>query len=197
MKTFTISLKSMLLVQIACDDSQAAIVAEILESADIVRAFNGVVTGSKYSKALSVHQPDAETDAQIEQKIVETIRIDNERVTKFAGCHYESFVGGPGEYSPPDCFCEKCIAAGRAYRYNSFEVPVSGDMFKYFMHYLACQPGTKIYKWGLAYRPEGIDLSVHNQGCLTIRSNTPRISLGKYVFCHVDKSWGKSGVNYE
>jgi hypothetical protein len=182
------------IIQIACEDSAIQRVIHILETSADVKAFHVVGNSSALSYPKYSQSPECEqTNQEVHQSIIDAIdRISKEH----ADCYVESFVGGPGDYSPPnDCNCEKCISAGRSYRYQSFEISVSKEMFHYFRS-IFCgsheeRQKTKTRKWGTEYTVPGKALIClyDRQGNMSIRSNKPEIRLGVYIFSHEDKSW--------
>lgn len=203
MKMFTVRLhpdvpKSLRPMHIAVDSSMISVMGNILEESPLVEAFcapNVEFPGSKkFAKGL-IEDPAAMTDFGVHKSILDAVmRINEERELKHGGCYHESFVGGPGDYSPPDCNCERCIKAGRSYRYQSFEISITKEMFQYFRS-IFCSPkertNTKTRKWGIEYTQPGKALIClyDAQGNMSIRSNKPEIRLGVYIFCHEDKSW--------
>ena len=185
------------IIQMACQDSDIQRVIRVLETSDAVEAFHIVGSTAKlsYAKHSSSFQCE-QTNQEVHQSILDAIeRINDERETKYGGCYVESFVGGPGDYSPPDCNCERCIAAGRSYRYQSFNIPISREMFQYFRTIFCGTPEerqkTKTRKWGIEYTQPGKALIClyDHQGNMSIRSNKPEIRLGVYIYNHKDKSW--------
>lgn len=199
MKTFNVRLhssvpKSNQPVQITCDDRAAWRVAMILQHSDPVIAFNDGTDKPAVNPALTKFKVNLFED-EVHMSIIEAIeRINTERIEKHGGCYHESFVGGPGEYSPPDCSCERCISAGRSYRYQSFEIPISREMFQYFQT-IFCSPSArennKRRKWGMEHLVPGKALIClyDHQGNMSIRSNKPEIRIGVYVFNHKEKAW--------
>lgn len=180
---------------ISCDDNAAQYIGSILESSSKVRAFNrsdnrSHTTWSKYSKALSKESHDAMTDTEIHQSIINAIvRVNDRREKEFGGCHYESFVGGPGDYSPPDCNCDRCIAAGRAFRFNSRRESLETGLYSTIYNLLA--PQSKIRKWGLEYSElANCRITLHdNSQDIWIHTNKEDIRIGPYAFSHKTKKF--------
>jgi hypothetical protein len=194
MITFNIS-TSKGFFNIACDDNAANHIGSILDSSPKVRAFNRSDNKSheawfKYSKALSKETYDAMTDNEVSASIIDAIvRINDRREKEYGGCHYESFVGGPGDYSPPDCNCERCIAAGRAFRFNSRLESVDSSSFHKLYEIL--KPLSKLRKWGLEYDQPSkcrITMQDHSQD-IYIRTNKEDIKIGPYAFSHKTKKF--------
>lgn len=203
MKMFTVRLnpdvpKSMKPMHIAVDSSMISVMGNILEESPLVEAFcapHVEFPGSrKFAKGL-LEDHTAMTDHACKQSIMDAImRINEERETKYDGCYVESFVGGPGDYSPPDCNCERCIASGRSFRHQSFEIAISREMFQYFKTIFCSateREHTKMRKWGLEYTQPGKALIClyDAQKNMSIRSNKQEIRLGVYIWNHEDKSW--------
>jgi hypothetical protein len=198
MKTISIRTREQKFLQIACDTRDMAEIGFILNSSKEVEAFNildepnGPAEWAKYSGSLSSAAKDAMTNMGVHNSIVDAIvRINEERETKYAGCYVDSWVGSPGDYSPPDdCVCNKCITNGRNYRYSSYDVSVSREMFQYFEKLLLKQ-GAKSYKWGTSYTEHAkCEISLHNYDLhMTIRSNKTDIKIGPYIFHHESKDW--------
>lgn len=199
MKVFNVRLddsvpKSNKPIQISCDDRAAWRVAMILQNSEPVVAFNlegddGMHVNphlTKFKKNLF--------ERELHEQLVFTLVRMQERVDKeFGGCLFESFVGSPGDCSPPHCNCERCIAAGRAYRYESFNVAVTPIQHEYFKSLLIREAGTKNYRWGLEFRMHlKCCISVYNQGTMSVCSNKPQIRIGVYVYDHKEKAWSKS-----
>jgi hypothetical protein len=204
MKVFNIKVKGRnkdSIFQIAAENAHIDTIAYILDESSSVDmwALDGekekVIGFEKYSSGLAMHHKEAQTDKTIAESIVDAIkRVNNERIKKYDGCYVESFVGGPGDYSPPDCNCERCIAAGRSYRYQSFNIPVSKEMFLYFKTILNRSEGTKLRKWGIEHTVPGKALIClyDSQGNMSIRSNKNEIRLGVYVFNHTTRAWSSA-----
>lgn len=193
MITFNISTNKCL-VNIACDDSSVKVIGDMLEKSSDVRAFNTngkqYPNWSKYSKSLSQENQDAMTDDEVNISILNAIfRIDERREKEFGGCHYESFIGGPGDFSPPNCDCERCIAAGRAYRFNTRLESI--DSKSYHELYKILQPMAKKMRWGIEYTELAkcrITLYDTTQD-VWIRTNKEDIRIGPYAFSHKTKKF--------
>jgi len=193
MITFNIS-TSKGFFNIACDDNAANHIGSILDSSPKVRAFNRSDNKSheawfKYSKALSKETYDAMTDNEVSASIIEAIFKANDRCEKEYGCRYESFVGGPGDHSPPDCNCERCIAAGRAFKFNSRLESVDSKVYNKL--YKILLPISRLRKWGIEHsQPTNciIKMLNHSQD-IWIRSNYSILSIGLYQFNHNTKQF--------
>lgn len=107
-----------------------------------------------------------------------------------APCSIDSWVGSPGDFSPPTCNCEKCISLGRGWRFSSFEIKPSPQMWKYFRDILSKESGFKEHKWGWEYtNPKKAVISLYKQGTMSISSNKEDIRIGVYIWNHTEKAW--------
>lgn len=188
MIVFTVRDTKCVVFQTVCDDDRARQFGAVLNASTTVQAFNAANLNSseysKFSSSLSMDCQDADTDLDTESSILAAIkRIDDRRINKYAGCYVESFVGGPGEYSPPECFCEKCIAAGRSYRYNSYGIASPADCIM--------PAGAKPYRWGSEFIEPGKRITKDNLGNLNIYSNEEMVKVGNYTFNHTTKDWSE------
>lgn len=111
----------------------------------------------------------------------------------FNGCSYESFVGGPGDYSPPDCKCDKCIAAGRSFKYTSGTYKIDASMFEYLWNLLLPLGDTKHRKFGLEYH-EHAKCRIMLQprlNILCVEANKSEIKIGDYTCNIIAKTFSK------
>ena len=200
MITFNIRTHLDAFVTIAADSADFDKVAAILDDSDQVVAFN--VTSPiasdyndlKYSKGLSAQCQDADTDKAVAKSIMDAIReIQSNTAYHYPDevqCQVIGWVGSPGDYSPPECNCPRCVRDGRGYNYRSYGIGVTDVMYQYF-YKLLIKNGGKEYQWGVSYTEHAkceISLHDHDQH-LTIYSNKPEIRIGAYVFVHKDKTW--------
>lgn len=199
MITFNISTHLGAFVTIAADSTDFDKVAAILDDSEQVAAFSvshpimSDYNYLKYSKGLSPECQNAETDKAVAKSIMDAIReIQNNTAYHYEEipCHVSGWVGSPGDYSPPECNCPRCVDDGRGYNFSAYQVSVSIEMFEYFEK-LLLKSGGKRYRWGISYTEHAkCEISLHNHDKhLTIRSNKPEIRIGAYVFVHRDKSW--------
>lgn len=195
MKTFNVRLhssvpKSNQPIQISCDDRAAWRVAMILQNAEPVIAFNDGTDKPAVNPALSKFKVNLFED-EVHETILDALMRMAERVERdFGGCQFESFVGSPGDISPPHCRCPRCIAAGRAFQYETADIKISRQMQDYFMTILRKEAGARDYRWGLSFKIDGkCDVSIYNQGNMSIRSAKPEIRIGVYVFNHEQRAW--------
>jgi hypothetical protein len=195
MKVFTVELvaaapKSLRPFQVVVEGDMISTMANILESSPLVTKFSTPDVqfpgSTKFARNI-----EAMTDHEVLKSITDAIdRINEDRIQNYGGCYVDSFVGSPGDYSPPDCNCEKCIASGRAYRHNSYSIVPSPQMLEYFYTLLVGMKETKRMRSGLEYiLPTQCRIAVYNQGNMTICSNKPEIRIGVYVWSHEDKAW--------
>jgi len=189
MKMFTVRLTKKAILQVAVEEESIKSMIDILDSSPAVAAYHldTAVESEKYAPGLA-QDSTAQTAQSVHQSIIEAITRLNE---EYDYCNVASWVGSPGDYSPPnDCVCNKCITQGRNYRYTSYNVSVSREMFQYFEKLLLKQ-GAKRHKWGVSYIEHAkceISLHDHDQH-MTIKSNKPEIKIGPYVWCHKTKDW--------
>lgn len=111
-------------------------------------------------------------------------------------CMYESFVVGPGDYSPPRCNCEKCITAGRSYTFTTGNIKLSEQLFKYFWSILIKEQTTKTIRAGIEYTLPGkcrILLQVCDNS-ICVEANKDPIRIGSYmcyltskIICHANE----------
>ena len=195
MKTFNVRLhssvpKSNQPVQITCDDRAAWRVAMILQHSDPVIAFNDGTDKPAVNPALTKFKVNLFED-EVHSSIMDVLIKMAERVEEeFGGCQYESFVGSPGDFSPPHCRCPRCIAAGRAFQYETADIKISKQMHQYFTAILRKEAGARDYRWGLEFKIQGkCRISIYNQGNMAICSTKPEIRIGVYVFDHKEKAW--------
>lgn len=111
----------------------------------------------------------------------------------YTECYYASFVGGPGDFSPPRCSCDSCIVAGRSFKYMTGTYKIDPATFEYLWNLLLPLSNTRLIRAGLEYHEHAkcrILLQPTMQ-VLCVEANKPEIKIGKYVFNIETKTFSK------
>jgi hypothetical protein len=96
-----------------------------------------------------------------------------------AKCAQKGWVGSPGDCSPPDCNCDACISSGYAYKFNSYEIQITIDLWEYLSQLFPY----KQRKWGMTYEEKGsFQIDLHYRGVVVIRSNKVEVFFEDYTF---------------
>lgn len=124
-----------------------------------------------------------------------TTQLQVEAAFKLAAssCAYESFVGSPGDFSPPRCTCDKCIAAGRSFRYMTGTYVIDSIIFEYLWNLLLPLGDTKLRRFGLEYH-EHAKCRITLQPAryvLCVEANKAEIKIGNYLYNLETKTFSK------
>lgn len=124
-----------------------------------------------------------------------TTQLQVETAFKLAAssCAYESFVGSPGDFSPPRCTCDKCIAAGRSFRYMTGTYRIDSVTFEYLWNLLLPLENTRQRRFGLEYHEHTrcrITLQPR-MNVLCVEANKVEIKIGSYRYNLETKTFSK------
>lgn len=194
MRLFDVQLTDGKTIQLACDTRHTSAIAKMLDASTIVDHYD--LAGQDHHLH---HHPKMGGDKSPSfiEALIAAIEGSNEppkspSLQEFLasyGCKQEGWTGSPGDFSPPDCNCEKCIAEGKAYRYNTYELQLPPYLHKHFQDILRPLQGTKSYRWGIEHVVPGkARIAVHDRGIISIHSNKETIRIGCYVFNHTNKT---------
>lgn len=113
-----------------------------------------------------------------------TDQVKIEAIFDAAFCAVESFIGGPGDFSAPNCTCDKCIAAGRAFKFTTGTYRIDQFTFEYLWNLFIQLENTKQYKFGIEYyEPKKCRITLQPSRCIIcVEANKPEIRIGKYIY---------------
>ena len=124
-----------------------------------------------------------------------TTQLQVEAAFKLAsvGCMQESFVGSPGDFSAPRCTCDKCISAGRSFRYTTGTYKIDSVTFEYLWSLLLPLGNTKHRRFGLEYHEHAKCriLLQPRLNMLCVEANKAEIKIGDYLYNLETKTFSK------